>query len=249
MKNYHVYRFALFLAALLAVPQVFAGQRAQGSDGNQADIVVLIHGLGRSNTAMSQLAGRLENAGYEVHRVGYSSFYTPTNDMIEEVTRQIDHCCLDPQRKIHFVGHSLGGLMIRAYLQETTPEKLGNSVLLGTPNQGTEIADRYQGNRLIELVMPAALALGTDAKSLPNQLPPPHYPVGVIAGISDKDTDEDYLPGPDDGLVTVESTKLEGMADFIIVHTRHSMMRYDNKVADQVLSFLNAGQFIHPSTQ
>lgn len=235
-------------AALITIPPIFAGQTSSKPIDANAEVVVLIHGLGRSNTAMWRMAERLEEAGYRVKRVGYSSFNQRPEQMIEAVSRQINECCNDPARRIHFVGHSLGGLMIRAYLQEFTPRQLGNTVLVGTPNRGTEVADRFQGNCLVEFLMPAALALGTDENSLPNQLAPPYYPVGIIAGVSDEDENDEYLPGVDDGLVSVESTKLAGMSDFVEVKTSHSMMRYDPQVADQVLSFLQKGQFDHSST-
>lgn len=253
MKSFRS-KFAVFaVAALISIPTLLASQLPQPESDkraitSEAEIVVLIHGLGRSNAAMSGLAESLENAGYAVQRVGYSSFNATPEEMIEEVSSQINDCCIDPNRKIHFVGHSLGGLMIRAYLQENTPTQLGNAVLVGTPNKGTEIADRYQGNHWIEWLMPTALALGTDGQSLPNQLSAPYYPVGVIAGVSERQNTREYLTGLNDGLVTVESTKLEGMTDFIQLKTGHSMMRYDDQVADQVVSFLQAGQFDHPAT-
>ena len=239
----------LVLAALLAIPPLLANQPSSNTTAEQAEVVVLIHGLGRSKTAMWRLAGRLEDSGYEVHRIGYSSINTTPQEIIEDVSQQINDCCSDAQRTIHFVGHSLGGLLIRAYLQEVTPPRLGNTVLIGTPNHGTDIADQFQDNCLIELIVPTALALGTDQQSLPNQLQLPYYPVGVIAGVYDSDDNEDYLPGLDDGLVTVESTKLEGMADFVQVETGHSMMRYNKEVAEQVLAFLKNGRFTHSESQ
>lgn len=207
------------------------------------ETVVLLHGLGRSNTAMWRLAWRLENAGYEVHRVGYRSINTTPDEIIHEVTQQISDCCENSSRTTHFVGHSLGGLLIRSYLQDNQPDNLGRVVFVGTPNNGTSIADHFKGNYLVKLLVPVATALGTDEASLPNQLAPPYYPVGVIAGIYGNDANEAYLPGKDDGLVPVESTKLEGMTDFIEIESGHSMMRYNNQVAAQVIAFLKTGHF------
>ncbi len=214
-------------------------------DNAKQEIVVLLHGLGRSNTAMWRLAGRLEDAGYEVHRVGYNSINTTPDEIITDITQQINVCCANESRTIHFVGHSLGGLLIRAYLQENRLPSLGNTVLVGTPNNGTDIADLFKDNCLVELLVPTATALGTDDESLPNRLDAPYYPVGVIAGVYESDRNEEYLPGRDDGLVPVESTKLEGMTDFIEIETGHSMMRYNKDVVRQVIFFLHEGKFLH----
>ena len=216
---------------------------SEDKDLSKKEVVVLLHGLGRSNVAMWRLAGRLEDAGYDVQQVGYSSINTTTDEVIAHITKQIHGCCADEKRTVHFVGHSLGGLLIRAYLQENRVPQLGNTVLVGTPNRGTDIADQFRGNCLVELLVPMATALGTDEKSLPNRLPPPYYPVGVIAGVLDSDINDEYLPGRDDGLVPVESTKLEGMRDFIEIETGHSMMRYNEEVARQTIAFLMRGKF------
>ncbi|WEJ63039.1 alpha/beta fold hydrolase [Thiomicrorhabdus lithotrophica] len=218
-------------------------QAAETAVENKKEIVVLLHGLGRSNVAMWRLANLLEDAGYDVKQVGYSSFNTTTPEVVSDITKQIDDCCVNQNRTVHFVGHSLGGLLIRAYLQDNRLQHLGRTVLIGTPNNGTDIADRFRGNCLVEFLMPMATALGTDDNSLPKKLDAPYYTIGVIAGVTESDSNEDYLPGRDDGLVPVESTKLEGMTDFIEVNSGHSMMRYNNEVAEQTIYFLKNGQF------
>ena len=216
------------------------------ASANDAEVVVLLHGLGRNNTAMWSLAGRIEKAGYEVHRVGYRTYKTDPAVMIDTVTEQINVCCLNEPRRVHFVGHSLGGLLIRAYLQDHRPPKLGYTVLVGTPNNGTAAADRVKDQALIEQLVPAATQLGTDPDSLPNRLPLPDYPVGIIAGVVDRELSNHFLPGPNDGVVPVESTRLEGMRDFVEIETGHSMMRYDKEVANQVIHFLAQGRFARP---
>ena len=144
---------------------------------------------------------------------------------------------------MHFVGHSLGGLVIRAYLAERQVQNLGRVVLLGTPNKGTQLVDRYGDKWWFKLLGPNARALGTGNGSLPDLLPAPDYPVGVIAGTRKGFDNDHILPGPDDGLVTVASTRLKGMADFIVLETGHSAMRYSKPVAEQTVRFLRTGQF------
>ncbi len=208
------------------------------------EIVVLLHGLGRNNMAMWLLAQRLEDAGFHVERIGYSSLNVSPGEILEEVGSQIDSCCSRHHKTVHYVGHSLGGLLIRAYLQERRPPNLGRVVLMGTPNQGTPIVDRFRDQWWMELLGPTTNALGTDSDSFPNSLEPPWYPVGVIAGVTNRGNNEPWLPGADDGLVTVEATRLEGMSDFIVLRTGHTFMRYDPEVARQTISFLNDGSFV-----
>lgn len=238
MKNLLLFLTPLIVFMLLFDALASDDEQSHKEANSKQEIIVLLHGLGRSNIAMWRLAGRLEDAGYNVHRVGYSSINTTTKEIIGDITQQITDCCASESRTVHFVGHSLGGLLIRSYLQNNRIDQLGQVVLIGTPNHGTDIADYFKGNCLVELLAPTVSALGTDDKSLPNRLEDPYYPVGVIAGVYDSDN-EDYLPGRDDGLVTVESTKLEGMTDFIVVESGHSLMRYNEEVAKQTISFLN----------
>ena len=101
-------------------------------DSVNKETVVVIHGLGRSNSAMWLLASRLEDAGYFVKRVGYRSFGKTPTEINAEIAKQINDCCSNNENDVHFVGHSLGGLLIRAYLQENQVKNLGQVVLILT---------------------------------------------------------------------------------------------------------------------
>lgn len=207
------------------------------------ETVVLIHGLWRGPGSMWLLAGRLEDAGFNVVRVGYGSFGATPEDIVGEVTRQIDDCCSALPRSVHFVGHSMGGLAIRAYLARRSVANLGRVVQIGSPNGGTPIVDEYADAWWMDIAGPAAKALGTGPESFPASLPPPDYPVGIIAGARFGDFRIDLIDGDDDGLVPVESTKVAGMTDFIVLETGHAMMRYSADVAIQTIAFLRHGRF------
>jgi uncharacterized alpha/beta hydrolase family protein len=207
------------------------------------EIIVLLHGLGRNTTSMWLLASRLEDAGYHVQRVGYSSLDQSPDEILKDISSKINQCCQKHKNSVHFVGHSLGGLMVRAYLQNNKLDKLGRVVLLGTPNKGTEAADHFSNSWLMELLGPTAKALGTDDKSFPKSLKTPYYPVGVIAGEVKSKFNDPVIPGKDDGIVSVEATKIDSMTDFIIIETSHSMMRYNREVADQTIEFIQNGLF------
>ena len=105
------------------------------------------------------------------------------------------------------------------------------------------MVDNLRHTWWFQLLGPTARALGTDAHSLPNSIGPPDYPLGVIAGVRSGLDNEALLPGADDGVVAVESTKVEGMADFVVVETGHSAMRYDKAVVRHTLRFLGTGEF------
>lgn len=241
---------ALVLTSLGGCAIKQAQANYQGGDGVLEDsdrpIVVLLHGFGRSDYAMRKLHTHLSEAGYLVYNLGYRSMMRQPEDIVAEISERVNACCAGQEQLVHFVGHSLGGLIIRAYLEQNEIANLGHVVLIGTPNQGTEIVDKYRDRWWMKLAGPTALALGTDANSFPNSLPAPHYPVGVIAGSYTRVDNESLVPGLDDGVVSVESTKLKsGMTDFILVESGHSSMRNNEVIAAQTVSFLKHGGFAH----
>lgn len=204
--------------------------------------VVLLHGFGRSTLAMGTLASKLEDAGYAVETIGYSSLTQDIEGIKSEVFAKIEACCAGAAR-VHFVGHSLGGLLVRAYLGEHAFAALGNVVTLGSPSSGTEVVDHYKDKWYFPLAGPAAISLSTHGSEFLASLRPPTYNLGVIAGDAGDDGNEHIMPGKDDGLVRVESTKVPGMKDFIVLATTHWGMRRDDEVARQVVSFLRTGRF------
>jgi len=178
-----------------------------------------------------------------VNNIGYSSINETPEEILLDVSEQIDSSLPENDQAVHFVGHSLGGLMIRAYLEDTKVKNLGRVVLIGTPNKGTTLIDSYQDTWWMQMAGPTALSLSTNEESFPNSIADPYYPVGIIAGISEGNNNEDTLPGKDDGLVPLESTKINGMTDMIIVESSHWMLRYDHDVASQTVEFLRYARF------
>jgi pimeloyl-ACP methyl ester carboxylesterase len=221
-----------------------AGERtSEAGHASDRETVVLLHGLGRSEASMWLLASRIEAAGFNVVRIGYDSLGEPPEGILATVRQKIDACCKASPQPVHFVGHSLGGLIIRAYLAENEVRTPGRAVLIATPNAGTPLVDAYRDSWWMDLAGPTAKSLGTDPDSFPNSLPAPDYPVGVIAGVRDARF-VDLIPGQDDGLVPLESTKVAGMVDFIMVESNHVWMRYSQEVARQTIAFLRTGQFL-----
>jgi pimeloyl-ACP methyl ester carboxylesterase len=230
-------------ACALAASLAPAGTRAD-LDAAQAEVVVLLHGLGRSPRSMQPLAERLAGSGYAVHNLRYASTELSPAELTAWLERELAGCCAQAPR-LHFVTHSLGGVLVRAYLAERQPENLGRVVMLAPPNHGSELVDAFAESTLLRAILgPTAAELGTGAGSLPNRLPPPSFEVGVIAGTrSLSPLGAFVVPGEDDGTVSVASTRLEGMADFVAVDASHTFIMRSPEVGSQVLSFLRAGRF------
>lgn len=207
--------------------------------------VVLLHGLGRSETSMLILENALAGAGFEVHNIGYPSNDESPDALVEQITAAIDDCCAGNGRPLHLVGHSLGGLLIRAYLAERHPANLGRVVLIGTPNSGSELADLDEGllGTLVDMAGPTARMLGTGSDDFPASLPPPDYPVGVIAGTRDAVVTNEWLPLPNDSMVSTVSTRLDGMTDYVEFPVTHWGLRNSEGVARAAIHFLQTGAF------
>jgi hypothetical protein len=156
---------------------------------------------------------------------------------------ELRRCCADADT-LHFVTHSLGGILVRLWAERTDPGNLGRVVMLSPPNQGSDVADKIP-DRLLRLVMgPASVQLGTDSTDLPVRLPPVDFELGIIAGdASINPLYSWWLPGEDDGVVTVESTWVEGADDFLVLPYTHTFIMYRGRVIEEVLSFLRTGQF------
>ena len=207
--------------------------------------VVLLHGLGRSEMSMLLMENALAGAGFEVHNIGYPSTELSSDALVTEISTAIDDCCADNGRTLNLVGHSLGGLLIRAYLAGRHPANLGRVVLIGTPNHGSELADLDAGllGTLVDMAGPTARMLGTGSEDFPASLPPPDYPLGVIAGTRDAIVTNEWLPQPNDSMVSTASVRLDGMTDYVEFPVTHWGLRNDGDVARAVIRFLRTGAF------
>lgn len=223
-------------------PQIDTQENIQ--EGTQ-EYVVLLHGLGSSRLAMLPMAHWLRRAGYSPINSGYPS----TRYGIPQLAESVLPAALaqvPPTATVHFVVHSLGGILVRYYLDNHTIENLGRVVMLGTPNQGSEVIDVFStipGAELFDQV--SAGQLGTGEKSIPLALGPANFEVGIIAGTRTVNPIlSTMLPQPNDGKVAVENTKLEGMTDHIVLPVSHTFMHRKPNVAKQVIHFLQEGLFM-----
>ncbi len=218
--------------------------------GDDPDTVVLLHGLGRTTRSMVYIAERLVETGYHVVNIPYPSRKHNIDYLVEDLRKRLAECCLNTESRLHFVTHSLGGILVRAYLSNNRPENLGRVVMLSPPNKGSDVVDFFDEYRLFTYFFgQAAAELGTDPNSLPNRLGPADFEVGIITGDRTIDPISSWIiDGNNDGKVSIEQAKLEGMAAFQVVHVSHAFIMKDPWVVSEVIYFLQNGRFSKPET-
>ncbi len=214
-----------------------------GEAGPDRESVVLVHGLGRSGASMAVLSQRLDRAGYHVAIASYDSRATTLADQAARIGAVVRECCARAMR-VHFVGHSLGGLLIRRHLADDPPPNLGRVVLLAPPNRGSHFADWLSDVPIATDVLgPVGRALGTDSADIPATLPPPAYEMGIVAGTrSVHPIGPAAIPGPDDGVVSVEQTRISGVP-MVVIPRSHAFIATSRHAADAVKRFLATGSF------
>lgn len=212
--------------------------------------VILLHGMCRTSACMCAMETFLSQNGYVVLNCDYPSRSDSIENLGENaIGEALKSSNLKDCKKIHFVTHSLGGILVRSYFSKKTDTRLGRVVMLGPPNQGSEVVDRIGGWRVFKLLNgPAGNELGTSEKSTPNRLGRVNFELGVIAGDRSINwINSLMIKGPDDGKVSVERTKVEGMKEQIVVHTTHPFMMKNKRVLRHTLNFLRSGAFNSPA--
>jgi len=216
-----------------------------------AETVILVHGLGRSPASMLVLETRLAGAGYRVESFGYPSRSEPIEDLVDRLAAAVGECCSDEGTTVHFVTHSMGGVLVRSYLDERLEPFEGRVVMLSPPSQGSEIVDAYADSPLLSALLgPSGVRLGTDSTGIASELGPVDFSLGIITGDRSINPIGSWLiPGPDDGKVAVSRARVEGAADFIVVPATHTFIMNRRDVAEQVAYFLAGGAFMRDENE
>lgn len=216
------------------------------SPAQSAECVVFLHGLARTSASMEKAAATFEESGYAIANVSYPSRKFPIEELAPlAVEAGLEKCPVESV--VHFVTHSLGGILVRYYLEQHEITNLGRVLMFAPPNKGSEVVDslrHFPGFKAFG--GPAGYQLGTGEDSVPLMLGPVDYEVGVIAGTRTFNPIlSQYLSNPDDGKISVENTKVAGMTDFLAVPHSHPFIMKSSDAIGQAFSFIETGQFTH----
>jgi len=216
-----------------------------------SECVVLLHGLGRTYRSMAGLAAALEAEGYVAVNLDYPSRQQTIEALAAAtIPEGIRRCADAAASPVHFVTHSMGGMLVRQYLAGNSVPALGRVVMLAPPNRGSEVADSLRDQAWFQrLNGPAGAQLGTGSDGIAARLGPVDFPLGVIAG-SEHSVFDGWLssrfPGDNDGKVSVARAAVEGMTDMLVLPETHTFIVVDDEAIAQTLHFLRNGRFRRP---
>ena len=215
----------------------------RGLQPDTGHAVIYLHGIGRSSRSLAPILKAMPGHGY----VHIPMEYPSTRVTLEQSAGYLHSVIksLTAVSKISFVVHSMGGLVVRRYLKDHHDQRLHRMVMLGTPNNGAELADMLRQNFFFRKIYgPAGQELISDPTGTIRSLPTPPFEFGIIAGGRGDDRGFNrLLPGDDDGTVTVASARLAGASDYLRIPKIHTFLMSDATAIAAVQHFLEHGRF------
>lgn len=232
--------------SILIIFFLIAGQSICYGQISGQTCVILLHGMARTKNSMNKMGNHLKAEGFNVVNWEYPSRDYRIEKLAEEaIPGAIEACRKKGATRIHFVTHSMGGILVRYYLKHHEIKELGRVVMLSPPNGGSEVVDKLGNNFIFRFINgPAGNQLGTDESDLPKKLGKVDFDLGVITGDRSINLINSLLiPGTDDGKVSLNNAKVEGMNDFLVVHATHPFIMRNHEVMRQTIHFLKKGEF------
>ena len=242
------YIYLIIFALLFHGNSIYAHSSLEKREvlGEPSQWVILLHGLARTKSSMTTMATHLKQAGYSVLNPGYPSRKKTIQNLVKDhLVPAIQKCREQNAQKIHFVTHSMGGILVRHYLKWNRLEELGHVVMLSPPNAGSEVVDTFKPFFLFKCLNgPSGQQLGTTPDALPIVLGEADFHPGIITGDRSINLFLSWIiPGPDDGKVSVMRAKVKGMADFRVIHAMHPFIMKNSEAISLTLHFLKSGSF------
>ncbi|MEY3866686.1 MAG: hypothetical protein RLZZ338_577 [Cyanobacteriota bacterium] len=200
--------------------------------------VILVHGVGLWGAEMLPLGCRLRKSGYQTRQFYYSTRRVSLEQNATYLQKFLE---AEEADIIHFVGHSLGGLLIYKLFQDYPQQRRGKIVTLGTPHNGSSLAYRLSRQYGGKFLLGRSVMTGLfDTIS-----PPPNRDVGIIAGSLDIGTGWLLrVPQPNDSLISVEETRADGVNQHLVLPVSHTGLLVAPTVAKQICTFLKTGHFL-----
>ena len=216
------------------------------SSSKTNEVVLLFHGAGKTKKQMKDIGALLYNLGYRTYSIEYSSYYQRAEQIVKEVLPKVKSIERQYER-IHFIGHSLGGLIIRGALTNYKPKNLGKVIQIATPNQGSKIANYVRNIWLYRMIYgQVSQDLTTNSNFLNSLEQKAEYEVGIIAGSSKRLLAKWLLGfGVNDGRVAVDETFLAGAKSHIVIKEGHNQIVNSTKTLYQIKKFMLDGNFEH----
>lgn len=234
----------VFLTSIVCIVASVAGVIESAKGRHPGECVVLLHGLGRSSLSMKPMEWYLRAQGYEVRNLSYPSRRLSIPELGNRwLPQRLQGFEGNSDVRVHFVTHSMGGIVVRQFLSGARNCNVGRVVMLAPPNHGSEVADHLQKLRWFKKLMgPAAMALGSGPDSAPNALGPIGVETAIIAANrSWNPWFSAWLKGRDDGRVSVASTSLEGMKARVVLRSTHSGVLCKPEAWKTTAKFLETG--------
>ncbi len=210
-------------------------------------VVFLVHGLWRTRFSLLRLEICLRQAGFTVVNRSYQATKKPLPEHAADLHGLVEKALAGRKpREVHFVTHSMGGMVVRYYLTHFPLAHPGRFVMLAPPNQGSRKLEMFKGVPLVRLLLgpyaPSELGIGEGTLSREAGIPDREF--GIIAGGTGTDRGYSFfLSGDNDGTVSVEETRLEGAKDFLLVPRLHTFIMNGREVIDATIAFLETGRF------
>lgn len=205
--------------------------------------VVLLHGLWRGWRAMQPLARALGNEGFSTLNLPYPSVRLPIARLVGHIRTEVAKIARD--QPVHFITHSLGGILVRSLLTGPVPWETGKIIMLAPPNHGSEIVDWLKKHPPLHQVLgPAGRSLGSDGVARELAALPPEIQAAVIMGNRDSIPIFTRLLEPEnDGIVSTGKGRIDGLRGFTVVNADHTFIQSHPEAIRLSLHFLKTGEW------